>query len=135
MDEMTTNKIEGLFARLTDRYRSKKYRQDARIKFHLELDKIDNIQPSAFRFINEVQMEFCFEYTRLRNIFNRSLIRKYSMNKISEYLATKSYLVHDPLYVSKKKTTSLSPIRSIETLLKKQVVPFQWNTKKLQCHQ
>ncbi len=110
MNNATATEIKQLFTSLTQRYRTKKTRDDARIKFHLELDKIEGITPKTFRFINEAQMEFCYEYTRLRNLFNRPMIRRFTNQSVVKFLDTKEYLIADSSHILLKKKDQVSSV-------------------------
>lgn len=116
MNNQNIEQVIDLFQQLTQRYRTKRNRLDARILFHLELDKIQSnghLPQQTFRFINEAQTDFCYEYTRLRNIFNRPIIRKFTMHQVKSYFSNKLFLMNDPLRTTYSKTLIKTPFLDI----------------------
>ena len=92
MNEEVKKQAIKLFLDLTNEYRkrSKSDKINARIIFHINLGKIDGLQPHDTQFIHSTQAEFCREYSRFRNIFSKPKVRRQTLEKVKEHFGQRT---------------------------------------------
>lgn len=101
-----------LFQDLTDNYRKRSNRLDARIKFHIRIEKLEGLQPHDVQFMENLQARFNQDYTTLRNLFFRKKIRVKTMTEVNNHF--KNRILNATFKPAEKKkinsSTKIKPI-------------------------